>query len=110
MFLTTLPLDQSVGHILRHNIADAAGHKALPKGKRLTVEDVARLRALGIATVRVAVLEPGDVHEDEAAQRLANAVRRSWRGSNRCGAQSCQSAGRDRWRSRSGCQRVTGNQ
>ncbi len=76
MFLTTLPVDQAVGHILRHNIADAAGHKALPKGRRLTDDDVARLRSLGIATVRVAVLEPGDVHEDDAAQRLADAVRR----------------------------------
>ncbi|MCS6941133.1 MAG: molybdopterin-binding protein [Roseiflexaceae bacterium] len=76
MFLTTLPTDQAVGHILRHNVADAAGHKALSKGRRLTVDDAARLRALGIATVRVAVLEPGDVHEDEAAQRLADAVRR----------------------------------
>lgn len=31
MFLATLPIDQAVGHILRHNIADAAGHKVLPK-------------------------------------------------------------------------------
>lgn len=76
MFLTTLPVDQAIGHILRHNIADAAGHKVLPKGRRITVDDVARLSTLGIATVRVAVLEPGDVHEDDAAQRLADAVRR----------------------------------
>ncbi len=76
MFLTTLPVDQAAGHILRHNIADSAGHKALPKGRRLTVDDVARLHALGVTSVRVAVLEPGDVHEDEAAQRLADAVRR----------------------------------
>jgi len=74
MFLATLPIDQAVGHILRHNIADAAGHKALPKGKRLTDDDVTRLRALGITSVRVAVLEPGDVHEDEAARRLAAVV------------------------------------
>ncbi|ABU56785.1 molybdopterin-binding protein [Roseiflexus castenholzii] len=77
MFLTTLPVDQAVGHILRHNVADAAGRKTLPKGRRITDDDVARLRALGVAAVRVAVLEPGDVHEDEAAQRLADAVRRS---------------------------------
>ncbi len=76
MFLTTLPVDQAAGHILRHNIADAAGHKALPKGRRLTTDDVARLHALGVTSVRVAVLEPGDIHEDEAAQRLADAVRR----------------------------------
>src|SRR5690606_29194678 len=44
------------------------------KGRRLTADNVAQLRALGIETVRVAVLEPGDVHEDEAARRLAEAV------------------------------------
>lgn len=74
MFLATLPIDQAVGHILRHNIVDAAGHKVLPKGKRLTDDEVTRLRGLGIAAVRVAVLEPGDVHEDEAARRLAAVV------------------------------------
>ncbi|MGQ9550533.1 MAG: molybdopterin-binding protein [Roseiflexus sp.] len=74
MFLATLPIDQAVGHILRHNIADATGHKVLPKGKRLTDDDLVRLRALGIASVRVAVLEPGDVHEDDAARRLAAVV------------------------------------
>jgi molybdenum cofactor cytidylyltransferase len=74
MYLATLPIDEAAGHILRHNIADAGGRKAVPKGRRLDAEDIARLRELGVETVRVAVLEPGDVHEDEAARRLAEAV------------------------------------
>jgi molybdenum cofactor cytidylyltransferase len=74
MFLVTLPPEQAVGHILRHNLAAADGHKALAKGHRIDAEDVPRLIALGLDEVRVAVLEPGDVHEDEAARRLAAAV------------------------------------
>ncbi|HET9221528.1 MAG TPA: molybdopterin-binding protein, partial [Roseiflexaceae bacterium] len=74
MYLTTLPPEQAAGHILRHNLAAADGHKALAKGHRIDAEDVPRLIALGLNEVRVAVLEPGDVHEDEAARRLAAAV------------------------------------
>jgi molybdopterin biosynthesis enzyme len=74
MYLTTLPPEQAVGHILRHNLAGADGHRVLAKGHRIDTEDVPRLRALGLSAVRVAVLEPGDVHEDEAARRLAAAV------------------------------------
>ncbi|HJZ47479.1 MAG TPA: molybdopterin-binding protein [Roseiflexaceae bacterium] len=75
MYQTTLPPEQAIGHILRHNLADERGRKALSKGHRLTSADLPRLRALGIDSLRVAVLEPGDVHEDEAARRLADAVR-----------------------------------
>jgi hypothetical protein len=74
MYLTTLPIEQAIGHILRHNIAGTGGRKAFRKGHRLVVADLPRLRALGFEAVRVAVLETGDVHEDEAAQRLAAAV------------------------------------
>lgn len=74
MFLATLPIDEAVGHILRHNISDASGRKALAKGRHLGIDDLERLRALDIASVRVAVLEPGDVHEDAAARRLGTAV------------------------------------
>ena len=74
MYLTTLPPEQAVGHILRHNLTGADGHRVLAKGHRIDAEDVPRLRALGLSEVRVAVLEPGDVHEDEAARRLAAAV------------------------------------
>jgi molybdopterin biosynthesis enzyme len=74
MYLTTLPIADAVGHILRHNLLDEAGRKALAKGHRLAEADLPRLRALGVEALRVAVLEPGDVHEDEAARRLAAAV------------------------------------
>lgn len=74
MYLTTLPTAQAIGHILRHNLADAQGRKAFPKGHRITAADLPHLHALGVEQVRVAVLEPGDVHEDEAARRLAAAA------------------------------------
>jgi molybdenum cofactor cytidylyltransferase len=75
MYQITLPPEEAIGHILRHNLADERGRKALSKGHRLAPGDLPRLRALGVASLRVAVLEPGDVHEDEAARRLGAAVR-----------------------------------
>ncbi len=74
MYQTILPPEQALGHILRHNLADERGRKALSKGHRLTPADLPQLHALGIESLRVAVLEPGDIHEDEAARRLAEAV------------------------------------
>jgi molybdopterin biosynthesis enzyme len=74
MQLVTLPIADAIGHILRHNIADADGRKALSKGARLSASDAERLRELGYEQVSVAVLEAGDVHEDVAAARLAAAV------------------------------------
>lgn len=74
MYLTTLSPKAAIGHILRHNIADEHGRKALAKGRRLTDADAALLRDLAIEQVPVAVFEPGDVHEDEAARRIAKAV------------------------------------
>jgi molybdopterin biosynthesis enzyme len=74
MYLTTLSPEHAVGHILRHNLSDAGGRKAFAKGHRIAASDLPRLRALGVEQVRVAVLEPGDIHENEAARRLATAV------------------------------------
>lgn len=74
MRLETLPLALAAGHILCHNLADAQGRKAFPKGRIVREEDLPRLRELGHSALRVAVLEPGDVHEDAAAARLAAAV------------------------------------
>ncbi len=66
--------DEALGKILAHNIADAQGHKALHKGARIGDNEVEQLRALGVQAVTVAALDEGDVHEDEAAQRLTRAV------------------------------------
>lgn len=74
MYQTVLSPEAAIGYILRHNIADAHGHKALPKGRRLTSDDIATLHQLGVVAVHVAVFEPGDIHEDEAARRVAVAL------------------------------------
>lgn len=74
MRLETLPLPLAAGHILCHNLADARGRKAFAKGRVVREEDLPRLHELGHSALRVAVLEPGDVHEDLAAARLAAAV------------------------------------
>ncbi len=74
MRLVTVPLDQSVGGVLVHNVADAQGHKALPKGHKLTAGDIEKLRAIGKNEVYVAFVEPDDVPENEAVARIARAV------------------------------------
>lgn len=74
MFLATMPIEAAVGHILRHNLAGPDGRKAFAKGHRIHANDLPKLRELGVEQLRVAVLEDGDVHEDEAARRLAVAV------------------------------------
>lgn len=74
MRLETVPIEQSVGSILVHNIADADGHKAMMKGHRLTLADTEKLRALGMSAVYVGLLDPGDVRENEAAARIGRAV------------------------------------
>jgi hypothetical protein len=57
-----------------HNVADADGRRILRKGILLTDEHVVQLLEAGRATVPVAVLEAGDIHEDEAALALAGAL------------------------------------
>jgi molybdenum cofactor cytidylyltransferase len=69
-----VPLSDAKGKILGHNIAGANGQRLLRKGKPLTVEDLQRLRILGRSSVYVATIEPGDVDENKAARRVADAV------------------------------------
>lgn len=65
-------LDDARGAILAHSVALPDGR--LRKGRALESDDIARLRAAGQETVTAAVLEPGDVAEDDAAARLARAL------------------------------------
>ena len=62
------------GAILAHTLRLKNGGGAVKKGAFLTARDVARLRASGYSTVMVAMLETGDVHEDEAALALATSL------------------------------------
>lgn len=65
---------QAEGKLLGHNVADAAGRPALRKGRPLTAADVALLRSLGRTVVYVAEPGAGDVAEDVAARRVAEAA------------------------------------
>jgi molybdenum cofactor cytidylyltransferase len=69
-----VPLDHAAGKLLGHNIAGPDGHRLLRKGRPLTGEDIAALRAIGRTSVYVAELAPDDVDEDAAARRVAKAV------------------------------------
>ena len=60
----------AVGTVLAHAVP--LGRGRLPKGTRLDADAVARLE--GVDRVEVAVPEPGDVGEDEAARRCAAAM------------------------------------
>jgi molybdenum cofactor cytidylyltransferase len=74
MQLKNIPLNQSIGAILVHNIMGADGRKVFSKGHVVSANDVEQIRALGKETVYAAILDADDVREDEAAMQLARAV------------------------------------
>ena len=65
-------LAQAEGAILAHSIR--AGRLTLKKGHALRPADLAALQAAGVHRVTAARLDADDVHEDEAAERLAAAI------------------------------------
>src|SRR5437764_15063213 len=67
-----VPVSDAEGAILAHSLK--LGTTALKKGRRLSREDVEVIAGSGLSTVTVARLDPGDVGEDEAAERVAAAV------------------------------------
>lgn len=65
----------ALGMILMHNVADAAGSRIVKKGTLLAEEEIDRLVEAGRTSVRVAVLEAGDMREDEAATAVGELLR-----------------------------------
>ena len=69
----SFPLGETEGAILAHSLR--AGGRLLKKGRVLTRADLDQLRAAGISEVVAARLEAGDIAEDVAATRVAQALR-----------------------------------
>jgi len=68
-----MPVAEAAGATLAHSLV--AGSRRLKKAHRLTADDVAALEQAGIAEVVVARLDPGDLDENEAAARIAAALK-----------------------------------
>jgi molybdenum cofactor cytidylyltransferase len=69
-----IPVSQAEGKILAHNLARPDSRGAFRKGKTITAQDVAEMVAEGFQRIYAAELEDGDLDEDEAARRLAEAA------------------------------------
>ncbi len=67
------PLAEAAGALLAHSVK--AGKRTLKKGRLLSDADIETLAEAGIAEVVAVRLEPGEVGEDEAADRIARLFR-----------------------------------
>jgi molybdenum cofactor cytidylyltransferase len=67
-----VPVAEAVGSLAAHTVR--AGDVTVKKGSLVSAEDAGRLAQAGIERIVTVRLEPGDVGEDEAALRLAEAV------------------------------------
>ncbi len=72
MIFGPLASAEAEGAYLAHSLKE--GGLSFKKGRRLSADDVAALQEAGIEQVTAARLEPGDLHEDEAAQKAAEAL------------------------------------
>jgi len=74
----TLPVEDAVGRVLLHDITriipDLFKGPMFKKGHTITEDDVATLLSMGKEHIYVAGLR-NEVHEDDAARRIANAAR-----------------------------------
>jgi molybdenum cofactor cytidylyltransferase len=67
-----VPVAEAEGAILAHSLK--LGTTALKKGRLLSRTDVEAIAAAGLAEITVARLDPADIGEDEAAERMAAAA------------------------------------
>lgn len=73
-----IPLDQAVGTVLAHDITEIRPGEfkgaSFKKGHIVRVEDLPHLRRLGKEHLYALNIEPGEMHEDDAALKLARAL------------------------------------
>lgn len=74
MYIRSLPIEDTLGHLLIHNIVGEDGRKVLKKGTRITEKEIAKLRETVHKQVDVGIIEDNDVHENEAARRITDAL------------------------------------
>jgi len=76
--LKTIPVNQAIGMVLAHDITeirkDEFKGRAFKKGHIVRYEDIDHLRRLGKEHLYVLSMDPDEMHEDEAAYALANAL------------------------------------
>ncbi|MBF0328426.1 MAG: molybdopterin-binding protein [Nitrospirae bacterium] len=76
--MKTLPVSDAVGTVLAHDITEIRTGEfkgcAFRKGHIIQAEDVCRLQRLGKEHLYVLSVSEDELHEDEAAYRLANAL------------------------------------
>ncbi len=73
-----IDVEQAVGRVLYHDITRIVPGefkgRAYKKGHHITLDDVPRLKDIGKERIYVLNLPDGYIHEDEAAQRIAQAI------------------------------------
>lgn len=79
MKISTITLEEAIGKPLAHDLTqiDAAHHKKsarFKKGQVITEADIPTLRDMGRENLSVMEMEPGDIHEDDAAIELGKAL------------------------------------
>ncbi|MEM8811874.1 MAG: molybdopterin-binding/glycosyltransferase family 2 protein [Pseudomonadota bacterium] len=68
----SVPLEQAFGAIVAHSVKLSGG--TIRKGTKITEDHLALARAAGLQAITVARLDAGDMHEDEAAAKIAEAL------------------------------------
>jgi hypothetical protein len=66
--------DRLVGWVPAHDVRDAGGALLARKGERLDAAAAGRLLAGAREEIHLLEMEPGDLHEDQAGERVARAV------------------------------------
>ena len=76
--LKVIPVEQAIGLPLAHDITEIVPGKhkgpAFRRGHIVREEDIAKLLDVGKRNLYVMELEPGELHEEDAARRLARAA------------------------------------